>query len=54
MPGRLKLPVDWAVFGSRASVWLPDPSAVIVHEYYSGLVDAADLVISDSQTWSAM
>jgi len=35
-------PPDWSAFGSRASVWLPDPSAVIVHEYYSGFVDSAD------------
>jgi len=47
-------PPDWSAFGSRASVWLPDPSAVIVHEYYSGFVDAAELVVSDSEAWSAM
>ena len=47
-------PPDWSAFGSRASVWLPDPSAVIVHEYYSGFVDAADLVISDLRTWAVM
>jgi protease stability complex PrcB-like protein len=45
---------EWTAFGSRTSVSQPDSSAVIVHEYYSGLVDAADLVISDSQTWAAM
>ena len=46
-------PVDSAAaFGTRASVWLPDPSAVIVHGYYSGLVNAADLVIADSESWA--
>lgn len=45
-------PVDPAAFGSRASVWLPDASAAIAHEYYSGFVDAAGLVITDSQSWA--
>ena len=40
-------------FGPRAAVWLPDPSTVILHSYYSGLVNAADLVIADSQSWAA-
>jgi len=41
-----------AAFGPRASVWLPDPSAVILHDYYSGLVNGTDLVIADSQSWA--
>jgi len=44
-------PVDRTTFGSRASVWLPDSSAAIAHEYYSGFVDATDLVITDSPSW---
>src|SRR2546430_16356309 len=47
-------PADSTAFGSRTAVWQPDPSAAIAHEYYSGLVDAADLVISDSQTWAVI
>ncbi len=47
-------PADSTAFGSRTSVWQPDPSAAIAHEYYSGLVDAGDLVIADSQTWAAI
>ncbi len=39
-------------FGPRTSVWLPDPSGLILHGYYSGLVNAADLVIADSQSWA--
>ena len=46
-------PADRAAFGSRASVWLPDASAALAHEYYSGLVDAAGLVITDVASWSA-
>jgi hypothetical protein len=38
--------------GPRTSVWLPDPSAAIAHGYYSGFVDAANLVIADSQSWA--
>jgi len=41
-----------AAFGPRASVWLPDPSAAILHDYYSGLVNGTDLVIADSQSWA--
>ncbi len=47
-------PADSTAFGSRTSVWQPDPSAAIAHEYYSGLVDAGDLVIADSQTWAVI
>jgi len=33
-------PSERTAFGNRTSVWQPDPSAAIAHEYYSGLVDA--------------
>ena len=36
----LSSPADRTAFGNRTSVWQPDPSAAIAHEYYSGLVDA--------------
>jgi len=46
-------PDEGIAFGPRASVWRPDTSAVIVHGYYSGIVNAADLVIADSVSWAA-
>ena len=45
-------PADRTAFGSRTSVWQPDPSAAIAHEYYSGFGDSTNLVITDSYTWA--
>jgi hypothetical protein len=47
-------PVDGARLGSRVAVWLPPSTAVLVHEYYSGLGDAAQVIITDAATWSAV
>lgn len=46
-------PADGAAFGARVSTWLPDSTAAVAHEYYSGVVDAAGLVIADSQSWAS-
>src|SRR2546427_3660719 len=45
-------PVDGTAFGSRVSAWLPDSTAAITHEYYSGFGDSTNLVITDSYTWA--
>src|SRR5437879_3916408 len=45
-------PVDGRAFGSRVSAWLPDSTAAITHEYYSGFGDSTNLVIADSYTWA--
>jgi len=45
-------PVDGRAFGSRVSAWLPDSTAAITHEYYSGFGDSTNLVITDSYTWA--
>ena len=39
-------------FGGRTSAWVPDPSATIAHEYYSGFINSVDLVIVDPVTWT--
>src|SRR5207253_9224961 len=45
-------PVDGRAFGSRVSAWLPDSTAAVTHEYYSGFGDSTNLVIADSYTWA--
>jgi hypothetical protein len=46
-------PGDGIALGTRLSAWVPDPSAALAHEYYSGFRDAAGLVIADSRSWEA-
>ena len=45
-------PVDGRAFGSRVSAWLPDSTAAVTHEYYSGFGDSTNLVVADSYTWA--
>jgi hypothetical protein len=47
-------PSDRARLGSRVSVWLPPSTAVLAHEYYSGLGDAVRSVLSDPASWAAV